>query len=903
MINLSNGLIGLSMLSGANGLFGLSGGVGFETHAVRVAKAAFTLPETTPPWKEAAAKLPASSQISAIKQMKSIIDKASDTGFAKLPDIQTTFTTYKALDRLKLLAESAAKTSTSDAARKSLEKAFDKGLEDLQAFLGQAATDKVRLSFGQPTRRAQSVAIAPDTAATKTVGTPLLETRDAPIPGIIGNEMLRIDLSRYNIADSVIVDLSQTPQPPTLDSVADAINAAITTVPLLDANGDPVLDASGNPRSRWQSRFVVEKTDGKWGLTLKVSGAEKFAMDQVGAKDALMVASGQTPLGAPGSTQIIRFDDPAGAFDRKTLGTIAAIDREATEQAKLIAPTTPVAKDAPKPVEPRVMAATSARAIVTDAQGFSYVVGTTAGDLGANRSDGGNDLFLTKLDSEGKTVWQRTLGVAGEAEGAAVSVAVNGDIVVAGTVKGAFNGAPGTDSDMLVARFDTSGDEKFATSIRGLGNDTASAVTVGADGSIYVGGKSSTGGGDAFVARLGADGKLAERRTIDSGGSDTITALAIDSSGELLALSREGGVAQLRRIDAQALANDLGSIALGSADARAIAVSATGEIAVAGATYSALAGTQVNGTSGGRDGFVMRIDSALSGASTSYIGSADDDQVDSVAFMGDAIYVGGRTTGALDGAPRGAVDGFVSRIDTATGAIESTSQFGQIALRTEPVRIAAASGGAGIMGALGLRRGLVNSADSAKLTAQTSLRAGDEFGIRLEGGVVKKIAIAADETLTSLADKIRKITGTDAAVTTPKIGGKSVLQINVKVGHAIELIAGADGRDALAKLGMEPARLSATEVADAKAPKVRPGGNFGLNLTGALNLNSAKDAAVALSKVKSAISMTQTAYRSLYWDSTKEAIVNGTVTSGGSAYQQAQLAQYQAALDRLSGGA
>ena len=48
--------------------------------------------------------------------------------------------------------------------------------------------------------------------------------------------------------------------------------------------------------------------------------------------------------------------------------------------------------------------------------------------------------------------------------------------------------------------------------------------------------------------------------------------------------------------------------------------------------------------------------------------------------------------------------------------------------------------------------------------------------------------------------------------------------------------------------------------------------------------------------------MTQSAYRSLYWDSTKTTLVDGTISSnGGSAYQKAQLANYQAALSRLTG--
>src|SRR3712207_7783277 len=50
----------------------------------------------------------------------------------------------------------------------------------------------------------------------------------------------------------------------------------------------------------------------------------------------------------------------------------------------------------------------------------------------------------------------------------------------------------------------------------------------------------------------------------DSGSSDGVTALAIDGTGELLALTREGTTATLRRLDAQALATELGSITLRS---------------------------------------------------------------------------------------------------------------------------------------------------------------------------------------------------------------------------------------------------------------------------------------------------------------------------------------------------
>ena len=49
---------------------------------------------------------------------------------------------------------------------------------------------------------------------------------------------------------------------------------------------------------------------------------------------------------------------------------------------------------------------------MTASDGFTYVVGTTQGDLGTNRSDGSDDLFLSKVDSEGKVVWQRDYWLA-----------------------------------------------------------------------------------------------------------------------------------------------------------------------------------------------------------------------------------------------------------------------------------------------------------------------------------------------------------------------------------------------------------------------------------------------------------------------------------------------------------
>jgi hypothetical protein len=883
------------MLSGTNSFTGYTVTTAAESRAVRAAKAQFTLATTTPPWKQVASSTPVSAQVSAIQRMSTIVDDRVSTPNAGSPDVQTTFTAYKALDKLRLLAATAAKTTTSAAQRTSLQTTFAKGLANLQTFLGQASSDKVELSFALPTRRAETVAVKPSDPL-KFQGAGLVPARDTPLPGLSGTEVFQISLNKPGASDTITIDLSQTVQPPTLDSVSDAVNTAIAAIPMRNPDGSVVVDAEGNTSPRWLIRFVPDKNTDKWGFSVKApNGAEQLSIDQVGAGDSLVVASGQTALNAPAVTQILRFDDADGAMIRKPMATIAAIDTAATAVAKLTA----AKPKAGAAATPAIQATTTTQAIATDAAGFSYAVGTTSGDLTSNLSNGKQDLFLTKLNSEGAVVWQRSLGASGGAQGAAVSVAANGDVTVAGTVSGTFNGST-ADGDIVVARYSALGDEKFATMVHATGADTASAIAVGADGTVFVGGKSATGGGDAFLARLDTTGKLQERRTINGGGSDSITALAIGQDGNLLATTNQSGDAQLRRISATALSTDLGSLSLGHADVRAIAVAADGSIAVAGATSTALDGTQTNAMGGGRDGFVTRIDSALTGAATSYLATAGDDQIDSVTFMNGALYVGGRTTGALQGAARGTVDGFVGRIDAGTGTIQSVTQFGQSSLRTEPVRVAAGSGDDTVLGALGLHRGTLNPESSVKLVAQTSLRAGDEFSFSLQGGAAKKVTIQADDTLTTLGDRIRRLTGSKAAITTATVDGKMVLRIEATTGSSVALVAGAKGKDALAKLGLDPSRLSIPVLTAKNAPRVHPGGNFGLALTESLNLSTAKDAAATLTTITNAISTTQTAYRSLYWDAGKAALTNGATSTALTTAQSAQIASYQAALDRLT---
>ena len=876
----SNSLIGLSLLTGSPVGSGANGGA-VESKAVRLAKAQFTLPVVTPPWKQPASSVPESAQVSAVRRLATIID---GSGTGSLPeDVQAAFTAYKALDRLRLLASAAVRPGVSDEARSGLQASFGKGLTDLQSYLAAAPGERLTLSFDKPARRADSISLAAP-PGTEIAGTPVASTRDAPLAGLTGTEKFTLTLSRTGTSDSFALDLATVPQPPRLDGIAAALNAAIAAAPMLDASGNPVLDASGNVRPKWSTSFAVVKSADGWGLQLKTMGIETVALRQVGAADALVVGATQAAAGAAATTGLSRFVMPGGALERTRMGELSAVDTQATAAAQLLPAPKPLLPDA-KPVPVQVHAAMTTGAMVTDADGFTYAVGTTGGSLGANLDDGSAEMVLTKLDNRGAVVWQRSLGVAGTTEGAALALAPDGGIVIAGTAAGDVGGAP-SDGDMLVAKYSTAGDEEFVSLVRSLGADRAEAVAVAGDGSIVVGGRNAAGEGQ--LVRLDVAGRVAERRSL---GSGIVRAVAFDGDGSLLSVVQTGSDAVLRRTGA-GLSQDFSSLALVGMDARALAVDDDGRIAVGGSATLA----------GQRDGAVALVDAALGSENRIALASGGDDRVDSVAFLGGKLQAGGRTTGSI-GAPRtGSVDGFVASIDVASGVVTGTSQWGRSGVAIGEISLAAAVGGDSAVSRLGFRAGVLNPPSSLKLVAQTSLRAGDAFTLRVDEGKAARIEVAAGDTLDTLVARIQRTAGKFVTVSAAKVDGGLALRIEAKPGHSLDLGSGASGKDALAKLGLAPARLVGPPLPDPKAPRVQPGGNYGLGLSGALNLKDPASAKLALDRIQNAISTTQSAFRSLYWDDNKAALAAGGSGGRVSAYQSKQLARYQDALVRLGGG-
>jgi hypothetical protein len=130
-----------------------------------------------------------------------------------------------------------------------------------------------------------------------------------------------------------------------------------------------------------------------------------------------------------------------------------------------------------------------------DATGNVYIAGAFGGSVSfgtqAATAVGASNLFLTKLDPVGSTVWLRTLGSNGTDEGSEIEVANDGSVVLAGEFGGSATLPWGQQvlasagaREMFTVRYSSDGEvEWFSTSL-GSGDDVNYALSLGADETV-----------------------------------------------------------------------------------------------------------------------------------------------------------------------------------------------------------------------------------------------------------------------------------------------------------------------------------------------------------------------------------------------------------------------------------
>lgn len=893
-------------------------------------------------------------QINEIRKIRSFIDpKSEDVKLAgDNRDVKALFTLYQALAKLKTIADYAAQSSVGDASRGPLDVLLQKGLAEVRDFIASAQLDKLDLLAGAKSNRVETQ-VGLGRNATKVVGQVIhRKERDAPIPGIVGNEVFTVSISKYGTTEDVAIDLAEIAGPITLDALANHINEKLAAFQAVDTDGEPVFDSEGNPVPRYSTRFNVEAVEGG-GFALALSGltGEQVSLSAAAPDPALFLVGTSRPAGngEQSSGLLQRLDGIDGASPtsglRQTIAGTGTGLKEVPDESDKTDPLNgrsnavveQIRKDMAdlfKELEigndegdglTRTGVETSASKVAVDSAGHLYVIGQTAGDLGRelNRSDGG-DVFLTKYDAAGNLLWQRLLGASGTAEGFSLAINSGDNVIVAGAVDGTLTGKElFAGKDSFVAKFSGDGSELWTRQLDTNAEDGAFAVTVDADDNIYLAGgvagrltaSASHGGAtDGYVAKIdGGTGAVAGITQFGGAGEETAKAIAMAADGHLLVASEEDGRAILRKLDrddpSQVLwATDLGD--LGAGAITGIAVEG-GNIYLAGHSDNGGFGAGVrNAHSGSQDGFVIRVDdlgAAASAVWTSFIGDTAGDYIQDITVSGGAVYVAGRTTGELGAQERlGITEAFAAKLDGVDGSQGWIRQFAA-AGHNAAQGLAFSSNGQSVLTRLGLGPGSIHVSEPRDVISQTTVRAGDHFYISVNGRTKQRVTIQEGDTFEKIAARINRLSLSYIKAEVSFTGDGRKLRISTKNGGEVQIFAGDGDRDALRGLGLEATKILPNErlfVLNDDKVEGELGGAFALNLEKGLSVASERAAKYLAGSLSDALANIQRAYRSLFPDPLAEMLKQQAQMAKGTVPPalQKQLANYEAGFNRLMAG-
>jgi hypothetical protein len=188
--------------------------------------------------------------------------------------------------------------------------------------------------------------------------------------------------------------------------------------------------------------------------------------------------------------------------------------------------------------------------IAVDGGGNVYVAGYSDASWGTPRNGyaGGDDAFVTKLNSSGQHQWHTFMGSTGSDSAQGIAVDGSGNVYVSGFSNATWGASPlnsyaGGADDAFAAKLDTTGTRLWNTFMGGTDLDTALAIALDGSGNVYVAGNSMSswgapraaymGGGDAFAAKLNPNGGRIWNTFMGGTSKDQGNGIAVDASGNV----------------------------------------------------------------------------------------------------------------------------------------------------------------------------------------------------------------------------------------------------------------------------------------------------------------------------------------------------------------------------------
>jgi len=147
--------------------------------------------------------------------------------------------------------------------------------------------------------------------------------------------------------------------------------------------------------------------------------------------------------------------------------------------------------------------------------GSVYVLGYTNSSIGGG---GSYDLILIKYDSSGEPLWRESLGGTGNEYAYGVAAGPDGSVYVTGFTSSVQAG----NNDIWVAKYGANGELSWKKALTGSGNDRGEAITVASDGSVYVVGHNVVGSSNnnLFLAKYTPNGTLSWQKMLGKSGNE-----------------------------------------------------------------------------------------------------------------------------------------------------------------------------------------------------------------------------------------------------------------------------------------------------------------------------------------------------------------------------------------------
>ncbi|MBC7383100.1 MAG: T9SS type A sorting domain-containing protein [Bacteroidia bacterium] len=198
----------------------------------------------------------------------------------------------------------------------------------------------------------------------------------------------------------------------------------------------------------------------------------------------------------------------------------------------------------------------AAAAVVLDGSGNPYITGSfrTSATFGSTTivSAGSDDAFVAKYNTTGSLQWVQRIGGTGQDVGNAITIDASGNIIVGGYITGTITFSNSTttltstgQSDLLVAKYSSSGTFLWAKKGGSTGYDFAFGVATDQNSNVFVTGEIkgiSTFGtattsynalADVVLVKYDSSGVVQYANAYGSSGDDQGYGIAIDANGQV----------------------------------------------------------------------------------------------------------------------------------------------------------------------------------------------------------------------------------------------------------------------------------------------------------------------------------------------------------------------------------